>query len=57
LQSDTAFNAFIYSLVAKIYPIKELHASTHSISRKASHAPEMHDKGLIERITLLVVIA
>jgi hypothetical protein len=56
LQSDTAFNAFTFiPLVAKIYPIIELHASTYSISRKVIDALiEMHDKGLIERITLLV---
>lgn len=56
LQSDTAFNAFTFiPLVAKIYPIKELHASTYSISRKVIDALiEMHDKGQIERITLLV---
>jgi hypothetical protein len=56
LQSDTAFNAFTFiPLVAKIYPIKELHASTYSISRKVIDALiEMHDKGFIERITLLV---
>jgi hypothetical protein len=56
LQSDTAFNAFTFiPLVAKIYPIKELHASTYSLSRKVIDALiEMHDKGLIERITLLV---
>ncbi|MES2798089.1 MAG: hypothetical protein V4683_19125 [Bacteroidota bacterium] len=56
LQSDTAFNAFTFiPLVAKVYPIKELHASTYSISRKVIEALiEMHDKGQIERITLLV---
>lgn len=56
LQSDTAFNAFTFiPLVAKLYPIKELHASTYSISRKVISALiEMHDKGQIERITLLV---
>lgn len=56
LQSDTAFNAFTFiPLVAKIYPIKELHASTYSISRKVIEALiEMHDTGLIESITLLV---
>lgn len=56
LQSDTAFNAFTFiPLVAKLYPIKELHASTYSISRKVIEALiEMHDKGEIERITLLV---
>jgi hypothetical protein len=56
LQSDTAFNAFTFiPLVAKLYPIKELHASTYSLSRKVIDALiEMHDKGMIERITLLV---
>ena len=56
LQSDTAFNAFTFiPLVAKLYPIKELHASTYSISRKVISALiEMHDKGQIERVTLLV---
>jgi len=56
LQSDTAFNAFTFiPLVAKVFPIKELHASTYSLSRKVIEALiEMHDKGQIERITLLV---
>jgi hypothetical protein len=56
LQSDTAFNAFTFiPLVANHYPIKELHASTYSISRKVIQALiEMHDKGQIERITLLI---
>ena len=56
LQSDTAFNAFTFiPLVAKVFPIKELHASTYSLSRKVIDALiEMHDKGQIERITLLV---
>ena len=56
LQSDTAFNAFTFiPLVAKVFPIKELHASTYSLSRKVIDALiEMHDKGQIECITLLV---
>ena len=56
LQSDTAFNAFTFiPLVAKTFPIKELHASTYSLSRKVIDALiEMHDQGMIERITLLV---
>lgn len=56
LQSDTAFNAFTFiPFVANNYPIKELHASTYSISRKVIQALiEMHDKGQIERITLLI---
>lgn len=56
LQSDTAFNAFTFiPIVAKIYPIKELHATTYSLSRKVVEALiALHDQGLIERITLLV---
>lgn len=56
LQSDTAFNAFTFiPFVAKHFPIKELYASTYSIGRKVIEAlVEMHDKGEIEQITLLV---
>jgi hypothetical protein len=56
LQSDTAFNAFTFiPLVAKCYPIKHLYASTYSISRKVIDALiELHDKGQIECITLLI---
>lgn len=56
LQSDKAFNAFTFiPFVAKTYPIKELFASTYSISRKVIDALiEMHDKGMIEQITLLI---
>jgi hypothetical protein len=56
LQTDKAFNAFTFiPLVAKLYPIKELYASTYSISRKVIEALiEMHDRGMIEQITLLV---
>ncbi len=56
LQSDNAFNAFTFiPLIAKIFPIKELHASTYSISRKVIDAlVEMHDNGMIEQITLLI---
>lgn len=56
LQSDTAFNAFTFiPLVAKVFPIKELHASTYSLSRKVVEALlEMHDQGMIEQVTLLV---
>lgn len=56
LQSDTAFNAFTFiPMVAKLYPIKHLYASTYSISRKVIEALiELHDKGEIEQITLLV---
>jgi hypothetical protein len=56
LQTDKAFNAFTFiPLVAKLFPIKELYASTYSISRKVIEALiEMHDRGMIEQITLLV---
>jgi hypothetical protein len=56
MQSDTAFNAFTFiPLVAKVYPIKELHASTYSLSRRVVEALlEMHDQGMIEQVTLLV---
>lgn len=56
LQSDKAFNAFTFiPLVAKIYPIKQLYASTYSISRKVIDALiELYDSGKIERITLMV---
>lgn len=56
LQSDTAFNAFTFiPLVAKVFPIKELHASTYSLSRRVVEALlEMHDQGMIEQVTLLV---
>lgn len=56
LQSDKAFNAFTFiPFVAKIFPVKELYASTYSISRKVIEALiEMHDKGMIEQITLLI---
>ena len=56
LQSDTAFNAFTFiPMVAKQYPVKELYASTYSISRRAIDAlVELHDKGMIEQVTLLI---
>ncbi|WP_445458427.1 hypothetical protein [Flavobacterium sp. HNIBRBA15423] len=56
LQTDKAFNAFTFiPFIGKIYPIKELYASTYSISRKVIDALiEMHDKGMIEQITLLI---
>jgi len=56
LQSDNAFNAFTFiPFVAKNHPIKELHASTYSISRKVIDALiEMHDRGMIEQITLMI---
>lgn len=56
LQSDNAFNAFTFiPFIAKIFPIKELYASTYSISTKVIEALiEMHDRGMIEQITLLI---
>lgn len=56
LQSDTAFNAFTFiPFVAKVHPIKSLYASTYSISNKVIQAlVELHDKGMIERVTLLI---
>lgn len=56
LQSDTAFNAFTFlTFVAKNYSIKELYASTYSISQRVVDSLiELHDCGRIERITLLV---
>lgn len=56
LQSDTAFNAFTFiPMIAKIHPIKKLHATTYSISAKVIQALiELHDTGKIEQITLLI---
>lgn len=56
LQSDKAFNAFTFvTLIAKHKSIKELFASTYSISSKVIEALiELHDKGAIEQVTLLI---
>lgn len=56
LQSDTAFNAFTFiPLIAKHQTVKELYACTYSISRRVIDALiEMHDKGIIEQVTLLI---
>lgn len=56
LQTDNAFNAFTFiPFIAKHHPIKELYASTYSISRRVIDALiEMHDKGMIEQVTLLI---
>lgn len=56
LQTDNAFNAFTFiPFIAKREPIKELFASTYSISRRVVESlVEMHDVGLIEQITLLI---
>lgn len=56
LQSDTAFNAFTFiPLIARRYPVKELYACTYSISRRVIEALiELHDKGMVEQVTLLI---
>lgn len=56
LQSDTSFNAFTFiPLIGKKESIKELHASTYSISRNVIDALiQLHDEGIIEQITLLI---
>ena len=56
LQSDGSFNAFTFiPLIARRTPIKELFACTYSISRRVVDSLiEMHDKGMIEQLTLLV---
>lgn len=56
LQTDNAFNAFTFiPFIAKVKPIKQLYASTYSISRRVIEAIiEMHDKGMIEQVTLLI---
>lgn len=56
LQSDGAFNAFDFLLlVAKREPVKQLYASTYSISRRVIESLiELHDSGLIEQMTLFI---
>ena len=56
LQSDTSFNAFTFiPLVGKKEEIKELYASTYSISRKVVDALiQLHDEGIITKITLMI---
>ena len=56
LQSDTSFNAFTFiPLIGKKLSIKELHASTYSISRNVIDALiSLYDQGIIENITLLI---
>lgn len=56
LQTDNSFNAFTFiPFIARRYPVKELHASTYSISRRVIDALiELHDKGMVEQVTLLI---
>ena len=56
LQSATSFNAFTFiPLIGQKETIKELHASTYSLSRKVIDALiQLYDQGIIESITLLI---
>lgn len=56
LQSESSFNAFDFLLlVVKREPIKQLYASTYSISRRVIESlVELHDSGLIEQLTLFI---
>lgn len=56
LQSESSFNAFDFLLlIAKREPIKELFASTYSISRRVIDSLiELHDNGIIEQMTLFI---
>lgn len=56
LQSENSFNAFDFLLlVVKREPIKELFASTYSISRRVIDSLiELYDNGLIEQMTLFI---
>lgn len=56
LQSESSFNAFDFLLlVVKREPIKQLYASTYSISRRVIESlVELHDNGLIEQLTLFI---
>lgn len=56
LQSATSFNAFTFiPLIGQKETIKELYASTYSISRKVIDAlVQLHQQGIIEKITLLI---
>ena len=56
LQTDGAFNAFTFiPFVCKNMNVKELHASTYSISRRTIEAMvELHDAGIVEKLILLI---
>ena len=56
MQSDKAFNAFdLVVFIATKFPIKHLYASTYSISRRTIDSIiALHDKGMIEQLTLLI---
>ena len=56
LQTDGAFNAFTFiPFVCRDFSVSELFASTYSISRRTIEAMvELHDAGVVEKITLLI---
>jgi hypothetical protein len=56
LQTENQFNAFTFiPAVAKLHTIRHLYAATYSISRRAIEAlVELHDKGMIDAITLCI---
>jgi len=56
LQTDNSFNAFTFiPMICKLFTIKELFASTYSISRRVVEALiELYDSGCIENITLMI---
>lgn len=56
LHTDKQFNAFTFiALVVEQVTVKHMYACTYSLSRKVIDALiELHDKGRIEQITLLI---
>ena len=56
LQSAASFNAFTFiPFIAKPFHIEHLYATTYSISRRVIDAiMELHDSGMIARVTLLI---
>lgn len=56
LQSDSQFNAFTFiPFISSRYQIEHLYATTYSISRRVIAALiELHDKGIVTRITLCI---
>lgn len=56
LQTGSSFNAFSFiPFVCKQKSVRRLYASTYSISRRVIEALiELHEKGLVEEITLLI---
>ena len=56
LQSAASFNAFTFiPFIAKPFHIEHLYATTYSISRGVIDAiMELHDSGMIARVTLLI---